>query len=810
VRVYLCLTQEHDLRLVALAALICIFGSYTVMSLIRRAVAAADSGRLAWLSTGAVATGGAIWATHFVAMLAYGPGMPTGFDVGLTTLSIVVAIAVTGIGLAVAVGARGSRGHWLGGAIVGLGIDAMHYTGMSALRVPALVGWDPFLVALSLLLAVAFGALSLRIALQHDDLVHRGVGAGLLVVAICSLHFTAMGALELTPSPLAPLPDESVIPPVVLALAIGGVTVMLLGFSLAGSIVDQHLAHRSIREARRLQDLTNATFEGIAIHADGRLIDGNDALARLLGYPLPAIIGREVASFIAPEHREAATRQMAGSAESADEICMLHADGSRVPVEILGREMEYKGQRMRVAAVRDITERKVAEAQIRFMANHDALTRLPNRVLFRDRLEQALLWARRGDEQVAVLCLDVDRFKDVNDLRGHGAGDALLQQVAARLEAAIRESDTVARLSGDEFAIVQPGLRQPQGAATFAERLVTAMAEPFDLGGEQMAIGVSIGIALFPADGADAETLLKNADTALYRAKADGRGTYRLFEAEMDARLQARRALEYDLRQALAQQQLEVHYQPQANTQDGRITGFEALVRWRHPRRGLVPPAEFIPLAEESGLIVPIGEWVLRTACAAAASWPADLRLCVNLSPVQFSRCDLPRLIEDVLSTQRLSPERLELEITEGVLIKETEHVLATLQRLKALGVRIAMDDFGTGYSSLNYLQRFPFDKIKIDKSFIRDLEGNPDAAAIVRAVIGLGRSLKIAVIAEGVETAEQHDLLRREHCEEIQGYLIGRPVPLEQCADFLPGPRLKPPRRRAVLAQVVEAAPAG
>jgi diguanylate cyclase (GGDEF)-like protein/PAS domain S-box-containing protein len=801
VRVYLCLTQEHDLRLVALAALICIFGSYTVMSLIQRAVAASGSGRLAWLSTGAVATGSAIWATHFVAMLAYGPGIPTGFDIGLTALSIVAAIVVTGIGLAVAVGAQGPRGQWLGGAIVGLGIDAMHYTGMSALRVPALVGWDPFLVALSLLLAVAFGALSLRVALQHDDLVRRSLGALLLVVGICSLHFTAMGALELTPSPLVPLPAESVIPPVVLALAIGGVTVMLLGFSLAGSIVDQHLAHRSLREARRLQDLTNATFEGIAIHAEGRLVDGNDALARLLGYPFPAMIGRDVSSFIAPEDREAANLQITGGAEGAYEICLLHADGSRVPVEILGREMDYKGRRVRVAAVRDITERKAAEAQIRFMANHDALTRLPNRALFRDRLEQALLWARRGDEQVAVLCLDVDRFKDVNDLRGHGAGDALLQQVAARLGAAIRESDTVARLGGDEFAIVQPGLSQPQGAAAFAERLVAAIAEPFDLGGEQMAIGVSIGIALFPADGADAETLLKNADTALYRAKSDGRGTYRLFEPEMDARLQARRVLEYDLRQALPQQQLKVHYQPQANTEDGRITGFEALVRWRHPRRGLVSPGEFIPLAEETGLIVPIGEWVLRTACAAAASWPASLRLCVNLSPVQFSRCDLPRLVEDVLRTHRLSPERLELEITEGVLIKETEQVLATLQRLKALGVRIAMDDFGTGYSSLNYLQRFPFDKIKIDQSFIRDLEGNPDAAAIVRAVIGLGRSLKIAVIAEGVETAEQHDLLRREHCEEIQGFLIGRPMPLEHCADFFASTKPEPPRRRAASA---------
>jgi diguanylate cyclase len=293
VRVYLCLTQEHNLLLVALAALICILGSYTVMSLTQRAVATSGSGRLAWLSIGAVSTGGAIWALHFVAMLAYDPGMPTRFELGLTALSILVAIAVTGIGLAVAVAMRASRHHWLGGAIVGLGVGAMHYTGMAALRVPALVGWNWFLVALSFLFAVAFCAPALRIGLQRDDVLHRSLGALLLVVGICSLHFTAMGALELTPSPLVPLPDEGVIPPALLALAIGGVAIMLLGFSLAGSIVDQHLAERSVREARRLQDLANATFEGIAIHSGGRLLDGNGPLAHLLGYPLEEMIGHE-------------------------------------------------------------------------------------------------------------------------------------------------------------------------------------------------------------------------------------------------------------------------------------------------------------------------------------------------------------------------------------------------------------------------------------------------------------------------------------------------------------------------------------
>jgi diguanylate cyclase len=801
VRVYLCLTQEHDLRLVALAALICLFGSYTAMSLIQRALAAPQSSRLVWLSTGALATGGSIWATHFVAMLAYGPGMPTALEIGPTALSIVVAIAVTGIGLVVAVGARDWRGRCLGGATVGFGIGAMHYTGMAALRVPALVGYDPFLVALSFLLAIAFGTLALRVALQGADLLRRSLGALLLVIGICTLHFTAMGALELTPSPLVPLPEEGTIPPGLLASAIAGVTVLLLAFSLAGSILDQHLAHRTAREATRLRDLVNATFEGIAIHSGGRLLDANAALANLIGYNVADMIGRDVLSFIVPEHREQARQRIAAGSEEPYEVDALHADGSRVPVEVLGRAMDYKGERVRVAAIRDMTERHDAEAQIRFMATHDALTKLPNRALFRDRLEQELMRARRTDEQVAVLCLDLDRFKDVNDLRGHGAGDRLLREVATRLTAAVRETDTVARLGGDEFAVVQPGLSQPEGAAAFAERLVASIAEPFVLDGEGIVTGLSIGIALFPADGDDADTLLRNADTALYRAKADGRGTYRMFEPAMDARLRARRALEYDLRQALAQQQFEVYYQPQAETHSKQVTGFEALVRWHHPKRGMIAPGDFIPLAEETGLIVPLGEWVLRTACAAAVGWPEHVRICVNLSPVQFARGGLAELVEKVLRAHRLAPQRLELEITEGVLIKDSEQTLQILLQLKALGVRIAMDDFGTGYSSLGYLQRFPFDKIKIDQSFIRALGSDADSLAIVRAVIGLGRSLRMPVVAEGVETEEQLALLRREQCDGIQGYLIGEPRPLATFgADYARAAR---PRRVRELADL-------
>jgi diguanylate cyclase (GGDEF)-like protein len=458
-----------------------------------------------------------------------------------------------------------------------------------------------------------------------------------------------------------------------------------------------------------------------------------------------------------------------------------------------------------VLILTDIAERREAEARIRHMAHHDALTDLPNRVFFRDRLAQALARARREGEAVAVLCLDLDRFKEVNDTLGHAAGDQLLEAVADRLRADVREADTIARLGGDEFAVVQTALTQPGGADALSRRIVEALSRPFDLGGNVLAsVGASVGVALYPADGEDPDRLLRRADLALYRAKADGRGTHRFFEEQMDAQLRARAALERDLRGALAEERFELNYQPQVDLATGRLAGAEALLRWRHPERGMVPPAEFIPLAEETGLIVPIGEWVLATACREACGWPAPLRVAVNLSPVQFRQPGLAELVVRTLRCTGLDPTRLELEITEGVLLRDTDATVGALEALRALGVRIAMDDFGTGYSSLSYLRRFPFDKIKIDRSFVADLGRSGDAAEIVRAVIHLGRGLGMRANAEGVETAEQATLLRVAGCGEGQGYYFGRPVPAHEFAALVAdgstrdavraGPRTSPP----------------
>ena len=420
------------------------------------------------------------------------------------------------------------------------------------------------------------------------------------------------------------------------------------------------------------------------------------------------------------------------------------------------------------------------------LALHDTLTGLPNRALLAERLEQALAQVQRHTTMLAVLCLDLDRFKQVNDTFGHPVGDALLRAVAGRLRGCVRSCDTVARLGGDEFAIIQAPLGRVDEAGTLAQRIVETLSEPYDLSGHRVVVGASVGIALAPVDTADVGHLLKMADIALYRAKSDGRGLFRMFEPGMDLKLQARRALEFDLHRAVERQEFELHYQPLVDLSSGRVNALEALIRWRHPERGLVRPDDFIPLAEETGLIGPIGKWVLHRACAEAAGWPKDVRIAVNVSAAQFKGPGLVTAVLDALAASALAPERLELEITETAFLADADATLAVLHKLRTTGVRIAMDDFGTGYSSLGYLRSFPFDKIKIDRCFIKDIETSVDCKAIVHAVTGLGSNLGIAITAEGVETVAQLDQLRADGCDQVQGFLFSRPVPARDVVALL------------------------
>jgi diguanylate cyclase (GGDEF)-like protein len=438
-----------------------------------------------------------------------------------------------------------------------------------------------------------------------------------------------------------------------------------------------------------------------------------------------------------------------------------------------------------VAVHEDITERRRAEAKIAHLARHDMLTNLPNRVLFREHLESEFGRIQPG-RGFAVHCLDLDHFKTVNDTLGHPIGDDLLKLVAARLTDAVPSTDFIARIGGDEFAVVQAGVARPEQSSQLAARIVELVSQPYDIDGRHIVIGASIGIAIAPGDGANPDLLLKNADMALYLAKGDGRGTHRFFEREMDRRLQSRRALELDLRKAIANGEFEVYYQPIIDLQSGRAAGLEALLRWNHPERGQISPADFIPLAEETGLILPLGEWVLRTACQHASKWPKDVSVAVNLSPMQFKGRNIVQLAMSALASSGLPAARLELEITESVLLQDESNTLAILHQLRDIGVQISMDDFGTGYSSLAYLRNFPFDRIKIDRSFVRDMLTRQDCRAIVRAVIGLAKSLDITTIIEGIETREQFEAAKAEGCDLGQGYLFSKPMPEPNIAAFL------------------------
>jgi diguanylate cyclase (GGDEF)-like protein/PAS domain S-box-containing protein len=599
--------------------------------------------------------------------------------------------------------------------------------------------------------------------------------------------------------PISPFLHSILIDSVLLAL---GLFFGLTAVGLAIAVLHfRHMVQReeASAEIARAKTFLHTIIENMPLIVTVKEMPGqhyvllNRAAENLLGVPRDKAIGKRPQDILA---QATADVFLAGDSEalrSSELTCIAEQtldtahDGERILETKKLRILDEAGEpKYLLALSEDVTERKRAEEKIVYIAHHDAMTDLPNRIAFSEYLDETLARVRSSGEQFALLCLDLDRFKEVNDLFGHAGGDALLKRFAQRLRMVTKDG-FLARLGGDEFAIVLVSRNLPGDAEALSGRLNAMSVEEIDVEGQGLHVSLSIGVAIYPADGADTATLLANADAALYRAKAEGRGTTRFFEMDMDKRLRERRTLQHELHQAVARGELVLYYQPQAAI-GGEIIGFEALVRWQHSTRGMISPGTFIPLAEESGLINTIGEWILREACREAATWPAPLQIAVNLSPIQFRQGDLAALVHSVLIETGLSPNRLELEITEGVLLDDFARALAILRRLKTLGVRIAMDDFGTGYSSLSYLQAFPFDKIKIDRSFISDLENNTQSAAIVTAVIGLARGLDLPVLAEGVETQYQLSFLSRESCDEVQGYYVGRPRPIAEYTSLLRG----------------------
>jgi len=798
---------HHDISLVVLSCLIAVAGSYVALEMIERLRNAEGAQARYWQFASSTALGVSIWSMHFVAMLALDIGSPLTYAPGPTLLSLLIVVVAVGSGLQIVRATASPARIWCAGSAVGLGIAAMHYIGMASMRFPGNLAYRPGLWCVSLLVGIIAATVALWLSVKVPEKRQRALAALIMGGSICSMHFVGMASIVFLIDPLIRVVPGLPGGPIAVAVTLTSLSLILcaLGFIAA----DRRLWASARREAEALRQsnerLANANADlelagqqldaalsnisqGLTFfEADQKLIVCNRRYSEMYGLTpeqttagttLIDILGHRVACGSFPDLSPAdylARRKDLSRAGQAYDLTDELRDGRTIVMRY--QPLPNGGW---VTTHEDITERRQAEANMIFMARHDVLTRLPNRILFHERLEQAMDMAGRGNG-CAVLCLDVDHFRHINDRWGHSVGDGLLQAVANRLQACVREVDTVGRLGGDEFAIIQLAVGRPYDAELLANRIIQAFKMPFAVDDHQIAVGISIGVAMAPGDGATAEKLLKNADIALYLSKAEGRGTVRFFEAEMDARIQQRRTLELDLRSAIVRNEFELYYQPVINLVSDRVTSFEALLRWHHPIRGAVSPMEFIPVAEETGTIVAIGEWVLRTACSEAARWPDDIKVAVNLSSVQFTKGDVVTVVKSALDAAGLRPDRLELEITESVLLKDSPSTLKALQQLHAMGITVALDDFGTGYSSLSYLRSFPFDKIKIDQSFVRDLVKNKESMSIIRAVTGLGQALCMKTTAEGVETLEQLATLREEGCTEVQGFIFSRPLPASE-----------------------------
>ena len=661
-----CIVEQHNIWLVLVAAVVCVAGCWAVLRLHRRGSSTSGAEAIGWQFLAATAAGASIWATHFIAIIAYEPGTPVTFDPVLTIVSLMVALIGSFAGLMVAGMIRNGWAPAAGGAMVGLSIATMHYTGMMAYVAEGVVEWDMRYLVASIVLAAVITACALHVASRRSDkLDSKLVAVGLLTLAIVSLHFTAMTAFRLTP------------------------LVIYKGYT------------------------NPAAMQAMALSV---------ALVSLM------IVGAVLASYL--------------------------IDGQN---------------------------RAHSLSQLKHMAMSDPLTGLANRASYNEHLDARIKLAANGGQRFALAAIDLDRFKEINDLRGHSAGDETLKILAQRMRDFNDGSLFIARIGGDEFSIIMPVSDRNTLRKTLM-RLRAHLLQPFTIDDCELTVGASIGVCIYPDDANDV-TLANNTDLALYRAKTEIADKICFFDNVMDEAARTRRELAAELRHALEHDQLEVFYQVQTSVSEREITGYEALLRWQHPERGYIPPSEFIPLAEESGLILQLGEWVLRTACAEFAA--LDLRVAVNLSPIQFLHPNLPGLVADILAETGMKAEKLELELTESAIIHDKERTLLQLQEIRKLGVTIALDDFGTGYSSLDTLRAFPFDKIKLDRTFMEELETSEQARSIIRAVLALGKSLAIPVLAEGIETRDQLAILRAEGCDSAQGYYLGRPAPL---AKILPG----------------------
>lgn len=914
-----CVTEQHNLTLVGLAGLICFLASLCAMVLLDRAMSSDGAARWVWIGTAGAAGGFGIWATHFVAMLAYDPGVVVGYHAGLTLVSLLVAIVATTGAIAAKIAYTRWTANILAGVLFGAGIGSMHFSGMLAIEFPGAISWDSGFVTASFALGIVFSVAAFRFAVRGERSLLGGLAPTLLLTSgVVALHFTAMAGVTVTPGVVA-LDPATLLSPAIMVVTIAAVTFSLLAAGFAAAI----FAVRSEAKTAKAERNFKLLVQGVTDYAiymldpDGKVSNWNAGAERAKGYRAEEIVGKDFSLFYSAEDRRSGLPQRAlatartegkfeaqgwryrkdgssfwayvvidpiydetgaligyakitkdNSKQKADAdrieevsrnldvalenmgqgICMFAADERLVlcnkryleifkfpegsvrpgmyyreivevgyaahaetPAEAAARAEAHYIRNMAlirggagsavhkypsgisiqqnvnilpnggwVVTFEDISDRVKSEEQVAFLAKHDALTGLPNRLEFGECVSEEMMVADRMRGRVAVIGIDLDKFKEVNDQHGHGTGDLVLVELTRRLGEARQEGEFIARFGGDEFAATKR-FDDLSALHDFIGRLEGALTGMVSVDGFEIKTGASLGVAIYPGDAESVDGLLANADLAMYRAKQSLLQKVCFYEAAMDETARRRRALANDLWACIDRNELHLHYQVQKSVRTGEITGYEVLLRWRHHERGNIPPMDFIGLAEECGAILPIGEWVLREACREAAGWNSGHKIAVNLSPIQLGHADMAAVIASILLETGLDPRRLEIEITESSIIIDKDKALRTMREIKALGVSIAIDDFGTGYSSLETLRAFPFDKIKLDKSFMAEVESNAQSKAIVRAILALGRSLEVPVLAEGVETQAQLDTLFEEQCDEAQGYLLGRPQAMRE-----------------------------
>ncbi len=781
-RLYYCVAIEHDLQLVLVAALLCALSAVATVATVRRAVAADPQRRPAWLVGCGFVTGAGVWGTHFVSMLAFHAPISLSFELAPTVASLLLVVLVSMSGWTFAVLAGTRLAGVLGGGVVGAGVAMMHFMSINAMDLGATIHWNPVAVLLATGWGVVCSSVSASLLRNPDLRVGVGAAATAFLLGVVGLHFGGMSAMTLAPD-VVPQVSGDEFSSKLLGIAVALGVVPIVGFGLASAVLDRYLGQNRRAQIARIRTLANATFEGLAVIDDDHMLEVNDRFCEMLGLTREDLISMPLHSIALGE---AAVQALGQVSDGNPVTCRLRCgDSAGITAQVKVRTMDFDGRTTRIFAFRDVSAEESAHERIVHLAHHDALTGLPNRLRFRECLSEQLALACGNGSQVAIMFFDLDRFKDVNDVHGHAAGDALLVSVAQRMLAALPERAIVSRLSGDEFAVLLPDAGSRESAIALAQGVVTLVGAPQLLGSVQVTASASGGVTMFPLDGEDPDKLMNQADLALYRAKAMGRNCICDYDPELNAQIMDRRQLEADLSHAIEAGLLDVHFQPQALISSGEIVGFEALVRWHDKARGFVSPTDFVKLAEETGQILKLGEWVLQEGCREAVKWPGDPAISVNVSPAQFKQGNLVLTVETALRQSGLDPARLTLEITEGVLIDDEARAMTLLRHLKELGVQLAIDDFGTGYSSLNYLRAFPFDEIKIDRAFITGIESNREAQIIVRASIDLARDLGMTVVVEGVECFDELNALGDYSDVILQGYLLSRPLTRGAVAGF-------------------------